>query len=203
MKLIIGATAALIASLLASSVHAQQVFFDGTGNYYELVTTNATWEEAESFAAERMLFGIEGHLATLTSQEENTFLLDTFGGLSGWIGLSQAAGSIEPDQGFEWVTGEEFDFSAFGGAEPNNAGGNEDFVEFFNGNWNDLNATSARRYYVEFETNGVPEPTSLPAIALGVLLLASCRQKQTTRLRPLGQRGRYHAWHLKAHGNQL
>ena len=159
-------------SIFASTVNAQAVLFEGTGNYYELVSENVTWEEAEALAGVRTLFGVQGHLVTLTSQEENEFLLDTFGGLSGWIGLSQEPGSVEPGGGFGWVTDEALEFTSFGGVEPNNAFGDEQFVEFFNGNWNDLGPTSNRRYYVEFETAAlaVPEPSSLFAN----LILISC-----------------------------
>ena len=158
----------MILAVLSPSIEAQDaVFFEGTGNHYQFFTANATWEEAEILATTQVLFGVEGHLATLTSEEENQFLLDTFGGASGWIGLFQEPGSPEPDGGFGWVTGEEFLFTAWNGSEPNNSGGNEQFVEFFNGRWNDLSPTSNRRYYVEFETSAVPEPN-----ASAILLLA-------------------------------
>ena len=144
----------------AAITNAQAVLFTGTGNHYELIRDSVTWEEAETAAATRSLFGVAGHLATLTTAEENDFLLNTFGGDSGWIGFFQPPGSIEPDQGFRWVTDEPTTFTNFGGAEPNNVGGDEDFVEFFNGNWNDLGPTAGRRYYVEFETaTVVPEPS--------------------------------------------
>ena len=165
-------------SAFASDVRGQAVFFEGTGNHYQLITASATWEDAQASAMTQVLFGVQGHLATLTSQQENDFLLETFDGLSGWIGLSQAPGSIEPDQGFQWVTGEEFSFSAFGGAEPNNAFGNEDFVEFFNGGWNDLGPTATRRYYIEFETAGVPEPSGGLIIMAGMSLFLSTRRRK-------------------------
>ena len=164
-------------SIPAATARGQAVFFAGTGNHYQLITNSATWEDAEASASAQVLFGVQGHLATLTSQEENAFLLDEFDGLSGWIGLSQGPNAVEPDQGFEWVTGEEFSFNAFGGAEPNNSGGDEDFVEFFNGGWNDLGPTATRRYYVEFETAGVPEPSALPLVIASMSFLLGIRRR--------------------------
>lgn len=166
-----------------SSASGQAVFFPGTGNYYDFVTTNVTWAEAQDLATSQVLFGVQGHLATLTTQEENDFLLDSFGGDSGWIGLSQAPGSIEPDQGFEWVTGEEFAFTSWNGIEPNNAFGNENFVEFFNGNWNDLGPTSNRRYYVEFETSAIPEPSAVSIVIAGISVLLGRRRKTSTLMK--------------------
>ena len=136
------------------SVDADVVFFPGTGNHYELITSNVTWEEADLMSSKHVFLGVPGHLATLTNQEENDFLAEAFDGASGWIGLRQKPGSIEPDQGFQWVTNEELDFTNWNGNEPNNSGGDEEFVEIFNGRWNDLSATSTRRYYLEYETKG-------------------------------------------------
>ena len=170
-------TLVLFSLALGSTANAQPIFFDGTGNYYQLVTDGATWEDAQALASAQTFNGVQGHLATLTSQEENDFLFDAFDGLSGWIGLSQAPGSVEPDQGFQWVTNEIFSFSAFGGIEPNNVGGNEDFVEFFNGGWNDLGPTATRRYYVEFQTAGIPEPSAVPIVIAGMFALLGARRR--------------------------
>lgn len=177
MNLTIRLTTLLLVSTLAAFAHADPVFFAGTGNYYDFITTSVTWVEAEELSTTTTLFGVQGHLATLTTQEENDFLLDTFGGASGWIGLFQEPGSPEPDQGFGWVTNEELSFTSYNGIEPNNAGGNEQFVEFFNGNWNDLGPTATRRFYVEFETSAIPEPSVLPLLTIGMCLFIPTRRR--------------------------
>ena len=41
-----------------SNASGQAVFFPGTGNYYDFVTTNVTWAEAQDLAASQVLFGV-------------------------------------------------------------------------------------------------------------------------------------------------
>ena len=48
----------------------------GNGRYYELVEESLNWEAARDAAAARSFLGSVGHLLTITSQEENEFLVD-------------------------------------------------------------------------------------------------------------------------------
>ena len=85
------------------------------GNRYQFSPEKLTWEEAKAKAA-----AAGGHLATITSKEENQWVWDTFvtklpGSLSLWLGGTKN----NPTQTWTWITGEPFAFTAWGEREPN------------------------------------------------------------------------------------
>lgn len=138
----------------------------GNGHRYAIVNVGdgVSWADAEALAASMMLDGQSGQLATITSQAENDFLFQTFGNSvrTKWLGGFQPVGGQEPDGGWQWITGEPFDFTNWGGGEPNNSGGQENhLLAYTDGFWNDLDGLNppggwATGYVVEF----VPEPSS-------------------------------------------
>ena len=173
-------------TIISNTSFGQPIFFSGTGNYYELIQSNQTWDEAAATAAALFFNGAQGHLATITSQAENDFIQNSFAVGGAWIGLSQALGAQEPAGGFGWITGEQFVFDSFppNGGEPNNNSGNpnnpnERFVEFngTTGLWNDLNSDNNRFFFVEFETSQVPEPSSGCLYFLGIAFLIAKRNR--------------------------
>ncbi|MBS9463147.1 hypothetical protein KIM67_12060, partial [Flagellimonas sp. 389] len=135
-------------------------FLPATGHYYEYVSdVGIRWTDARDAAALRTYYGLQGYLATLTSQEEADFSGSQAQGV-GWIGASDAA--TEGD--WRWVTGPEagtpfwsgtasgsttppFNFAYWNGGEPNQSG-NEDYAHITDpsvvrgtggpGSWNDL-----------------------------------------------------------------
>lgn len=144
---------------------AQPILFPDNGHYYDFVPDVVNWHQAKA-AAELMTFlGVQGHLATVTSQAEHDFLLSTFPAASAhagpWLGGFQPAGSPEPAGGWTWITGEPFVFTIWRAGEPNNANG-EDALHMSDAQWNDLdsNGLSAVGYLVEFE------PAPVPAVAV-------------------------------------
>jgi len=153
---------------------------DGTRSAYELVINPSTWVAAKVDAQNRQYMGVPGHLVTLTSAAEDTFVR-TFG--NGWIGLTDdpnhAPGAFEggdqsswpsPPQGqtpqygqkgwgWAWVTGEPLTYHNWNSSEPNNSGNSEHYAEMTPG-WNDLpNATwAARNYVVEYDIQWQARP---------------------------------------------
>ncbi|WP_055393600.1 proprotein convertase P-domain-containing protein [Flagellimonas eckloniae] len=143
-------------------------FLPPTGHYYEFISSpNITWTAARDAAALRTYFGLQGYLATLTSQAEADFSGSQALGV-GWIGGSDAA--TEGD--WRWVTGPEGlanagtgtpfwsgtaggtttapDFFAFWNSGEPNQSGNEDYAHITDvsvtsspGSWNDLPNTTA------------------------------------------------------------
>jgi hypothetical protein len=148
---------------LSRTALAAPVLNPANGHYYDAVTSNINWYNA-SAQAEAMWFTdaegnvYRGHLATVTSREENEFIRATFSYAarsSGyWLGGYQVAEKDSPSDGWQWVTGEPFTYANWAPKEPNDAAGAEDGIHLTNGDgqWNDLMRTSrVLGYVVEYE----------------------------------------------------
>ena len=154
----------------------------GNGHTYEVVVVpeGITWIDANSLAEQK-----GGHLATITSQDENDFIFSLINDRQYWngsggplLGGYQLPGSAEPHGGWTWVTGEPFVYSNWRFDQPNNLG-NESCIHFGWGGgitptWNDLsdiytaNSTpiayvvefSNRIIYVDDDAAGAGDGTS-------------------------------------------
>ncbi len=60
------------------------------GRYYSYLSTSVTYNSAYSLASNSTYLGLQGHLVTVSSQDEFAFLKATFGNLSFWIAASDA-----------------------------------------------------------------------------------------------------------------
>lgn len=171
----------------------------GNGNYYGIVNPGdplPKWLDAKT-AAEGLTFqGVGGHLATVTSANENEFIVDNL--LTGfkfnkvgsaWLGGFQSPEGIEPAGGWQWVTGEPWIYTNWyaGNHQPNDELGTQDYLEMlgktvgFNGEWNDIGDEISRfPYIVEFETGPAPIPELstflLVGLGLGVASLVGYRE---------------------------
>jgi formylglycine-generating enzyme required for sulfatase activity len=88
------------------------------GHWYKGYEQGVIWRDAKAFCERQ-----GGHLATITSKEENDFiagLLPTKNSYY-WIGFTDE----EQEGRWEWVTGEPVTFKVWAEGEPNNAGGIE------------------------------------------------------------------------------
>ncbi len=124
------------------------------GHYYDIITGQhgITWLQANSSAQSLTYKGLQGHLVTITSEEENNFIVAEYGtyftNLDYFIGGIQPPGSAEPDGGWTWVTGEQWSYTNWYPGEPNNHYGGDDGVHPYGypndvlevwagGQWND------------------------------------------------------------------
>lgn len=156
-------------------------YLPSTGHYYEFISDiGITWTSAETVAEARTYYGLQGYLATITSQEEAQLSGEQASG-AGWIGGSDA----ETEEVWKWVTGPENgtifwnggingstpNFAYWNTNEPNNLNG-EDYAHVtapnvgINGSWNDLSNTGAasgdfqpKGYIVEY--GGMPGDSTL------------------------------------------
>ena len=149
------------------------------GNFYEFVfDADITWDDANAAATGLTFNGIVGHLATLTSAEEDDFVdleRDNADLGQAWIGGSQLTGQSAEGDGRSWVNGEgtipgmdsASPYADWGNnnnppdIEPNDAGGaaGEDNSENHlalgrygvGGGWNDERAPNISGYIVEYD----------------------------------------------------
>lgn len=109
--------------------------FDWNSHYYSIFENCKSWEEAAEYCESR-----GGHLATITSPEENaavfSYMLQT-GFESAYFGLSD---SVE-EGSWVWVNGETADYLNWHSGEPNGESSSEDYAMFYykydDGAWND------------------------------------------------------------------
>ncbi len=162
-------------TLNISAVRGGQAYNPNNGHYYEYIKygstingitiNDTTWTAAENAARYFVMKfnGLDGYLTTITSQQENDFIVAKVGG-NAWIGANDVA--VEGE--WRWVTGPEAGtlimtepsdgnnpvyntspYYSWQTGEPNNGGGTEDYAQLISSNtgglvagkWNDLNNT--------------------------------------------------------------
>ena len=107
-------------SLGISASLSGAAYFAGNGHYYKFVSASLKWSEAKAAAASSSFNGLTGYLATITSAEENAFIVEKTGGTSAWVGgsddyehinlatgTSTFANITESEGHWYWVTGPE------------------------------------------------------------------------------------------------
>jgi hypothetical protein len=155
----------------------------GNDHWYEFIATNLVAQDAFVAAGAATFMGMSGYLATVTSADENRFVSASVAqGALAWLGGSDSGS----EGNWVWMVGPEagqaFSFAAWGGGEPNDVGGGEDFIHTNwcgTGCWNDhggpgSGGSQANGYIIEYSAkpNNVPEPMTL-ALVLPALLAAA------------------------------
>ncbi len=104
------------------------------GHIYAFYETYRSWTTAKDMCEQ-----LGGHLATITSAEEQAFLQNHAEGKGYWIGATD-----EKEEGqWEWVTGEAWNYTAWANNQPDNAVSNEHYVHLMtSGEWNDIHHES-------------------------------------------------------------
>ena len=115
-----------------------------------------------------MLHGVRGHLATITSNEENRWIMENTGVGEDqvWIGGIQEVPNGGPDSDWRWITGEPWEFTNWNSGEPNDAGEDEFYLIIWDpsGTWNDeLSDSNQPGYVVEFPFSSPPEAANIPS----------------------------------------
>jgi len=120
----------------------QSVFWSRTMNgithtYQAVIAPGITWNQARDAAIIK-----KGHLATITSKDENDLMLSHIqntsywslcrGNMFGpWLGGWQPSGAHNSSTGWAWVTGEKWEYTNWHAEEPNDFQGEEDKLFFY------------------------------------------------------------------------
>jgi len=160
-------------AVTASVVGAVPVANSTDGHLYDAVAVagGINWTDARATAEALTSGSCQGYLASVTSDEENAFILSNFsvvpstGGGGYWIGGYQDPGTLPADAGWMWVSGESFGYADWLSGQPDDAGDplgltEEDAIHYaattggFGGTvgWDDLGRDQAMPgYVVEFD----------------------------------------------------
>ena len=124
------------------------------GNRYEYYDHTMTWNQAYRVCEKK-----GGHLVTITSQEENDFVLDLANDFENnycWLGGTDFAS----EGNWYWVNSEKFSYSNWRSGEPNDDCGTEEYMHMrvlddYAGQWNDLpnDSNNVFAFICEYEGN--------------------------------------------------
>jgi hypothetical protein len=201
---IVGAVGVVIATIVVPGLsNADPILNPLNGHYYQAVVFPeerdfVSWATAKSAAESAVFMGERGYLATITSKEENDFLIVNFGPVRSPRGELWVGGSDEAVNGeWRWVVGPEAGtlfwlggpsgtqivFADWAPGEPNNSFGDESRLGWSELGWNDLPASGFGSvkpgYIVEF--NGVPEPSTFTLLGPALVMFGLIRLKNKSR----------------------
>ena len=132
---------------ITSCAHCGAVKYDG--RIYKIFEKQLSWYSAYSYCE-----NMGGHLATITSAEEQTFIETYMKSISFdadvWIGL------YSDGQKWNWVTEEEYSYTHWESNRPDCSGSQEFFAQLngrYFGQWNDLPSLSTIYFICEWEVN--------------------------------------------------
>ena len=97
----------IVCVMAVCKLEAAPVYYSGNSSYYELIDSQVTWWEANTATSSMSFDGRAGHLATITSAEENQFILDTFIPHLVPYGFWLGGNDIDVEGEWRWVTGPE------------------------------------------------------------------------------------------------
>lgn len=121
------------------------------GSYYKVYYEAISWTYANYICN-----SLGGHLATITSREEQDFIESLNPGKT-WIGASKK----EDGTWGAWVTGEDWSYTNWSDGEPNNSSNvvpNENHAVIWNPKWNDLNDNNTKEqkgYICEWDIDSI------------------------------------------------
>lgn len=135
-KFILSAIFAIMFFTSSGSPHILDEIKEYDGHFYRVYNFGMNWNESKKFCE-----NLGGHLVTITSKDEQDFiekiLSDNGNKKFYWIGGYKD----NNNHNWRWITDEKFYFSNWHANEPNNIGGDENYLMISedNSTWNDVN----------------------------------------------------------------
>ncbi|MBT9315667.1 DUF4347 domain-containing protein [Leptothoe spongobia] len=130
--------------------------FERGDSEYLLTPTQMTWQEAQQYAQR-----LGGNLVTINDAAEEDWLQSRFGKDERfWTGLND----VKSEGSFVWASGADVTYTNFAPGEPNNSGGNQDFVTMnfgANDQWDDDGLNSAYFGIIEVTGDNLPSQNAI------------------------------------------
>ncbi len=128
------------------------------GSRYFCSRITETWQKAKAICE-----SLGGHLMVINDQAENNYITGKLMGTTAFIGLHDS--NVEGY--FEWVDQSPVNYTNWYPGQPNNANGDQDYVEILpDGTWNDQYASSVREFICEIPCYTVKQITGSPSGSL-------------------------------------
>ena len=141
---------------------------ENDGHIYALYDDEMSWDFAKIICDE-----MGGYLATITSEEENKLITELIGygeNDAYWLGASNVDSSDYKITGqpFQWITGEEFEYTNWKAGEPSQSGEKADLEHFleirksYDNKWNDTANTNRKDkgFILEVDTTAYKPATT-------------------------------------------
>lgn len=168
LKVNTGATTGNVQISISTTVNPAGYYYNAiNGHFYLPVSTGQFYTTAKSLAAQQTFKGQTGYLVTVTSSNEESFIISNVPQSNIWIALSDVAqegywridagpenGTLIKTQNGQTAGNIAGQYNNWCGGEPNNAGGEHYAVTKWGGGscWNDLPNNYSCAYIVEFGT---------------------------------------------------
>ena len=117
-------------------------------NCYNFVDRSGSWAEGEAECNDQSWQGVQGHLASIHSKEENDFVARLANFQRVWIGGTD----IQSEGSWTWSDGSVMSYLHWSPDNPNNQHGNEHCMDILT-SWNDNNCNRALKFVCKFTSN--------------------------------------------------
>jgi hypothetical protein len=168
LKVNTGATTGNVQISVTTTINPTGYYYNATnGHFYRPISTTATYTNAKTLASQQTFKGQTGYLVTITSANEENFIIANVPQTNIWFALSDRLqegywriddgpenGTLIKTQNGQTAGNIAGQYNNWCGGEPNNAGGEHYAVTKWGGGscWNDLPDYFSNPYIVEFGT---------------------------------------------------
>ncbi|SJM91912.1 C-type lectin domain-containing protein [Crenothrix polyspora] len=161
------ATGVLLVSSALCVVNAQadtnKLKWAGNGHFYQRFDRAFTWNDAKTYCE-----NLSGHLATITSEQENAFIGTKIMPTNSVDYYFLGANDAQLEGTWKWITGERWDYNHFYNGQPENRD-TEDYLvinsySYYDYSWYDQydSNTQTKGFVCEWSFNNVVASTALP-----------------------------------------